>query len=216
MNVSSICWLRTWEENKSPDTDIEAMKTLTPDAVAGAIGIPVCRWPGNCHLIACKMLEHKLVRGKSRYGHYHGFIHPDSKFGGRQFTHHGWIERRTTIVDPTRWVFECAEPYIYVGPKDDDDYDFGGNRLRQMMLKPPPPFNAKYKIYTVPKPLRLFVATMLGRTEPEICAPQVMWLANLPLNYLEDKATPLFEWIADDVGIPGFIPIDNRMEILGR
>ncbi len=189
---------------------------VNPDAVAAKIKLPLHRWPGRCHEIAILIVQAKLVRGRAVYGHYHGEIHPDSIFGGRPFTHHGWITRRTTIVDPTRWVFECADPYIYVGPKDDPDYDPGGNRVRKMFLKPPPAFNPKQNCFRVPQGLLAFTAMMLGDHRKELSAEQVMWLANLPLDMLSDMAEPVFLWIADDIKIPGFIPYDNRMTIIGR
>ena len=204
------------------DTGHEAMtnRNLNPETVARAIGVPVERWPGNCHGIALAMLKAKVVTGKDRYGHYHGFIHPDSeRFGGRQFTHHGWIERRTTIVDPTRWVFECVEPYIYVGPKDDEDYDFGGNRVKEMYMRPAPPFDptsGNGSTWELPDDIEQFAKFILGHDDKIVSAGQVMWLANLPLNMLGEFAQPVYEFIVDDVGLPGMIPMDNRREILGH
>ncbi|CAE7860163.1 unnamed protein product [Symbiodinium microadriaticum] len=159
------------------------------------------RWPGNCHAIACMMLKSGIVRGRATYGHYHGFISELSEpFGSRAggFTHHGWITRKKTIVDPTRWVFEACDPYIYVGPKDDEDYDMGGNRVRHMIMKPPPDFDKKYNSWTVPRHLLPFTQMMLNFESDVICAPQVMWLANLPLDMLGDMAEPVFKWIAEE------------------
>lgn len=191
----------------------------TAAEVAKRIKWPLKTWPGNCYGVACAMLKAGIVRGRPTYGHYHGFISPLSiPFGHRSggFTHHGWITRKTTIVDPTRWVFEACDPYIYIGPKDDEDYDMGGNRVRHMIMRPPPEFSTQYKSYTVPGHLLPFAKMMLKYDSDVICGPQVMWLANLPLDMLGDMAKPVFEWIANDVGIPGFIPMDNRLYILGN
>ena len=189
----------------------------TAKEVAKRIRWPLKTWPGNCYGVACAMLEAGLVRGRATYGHYHGFISDLSeRFAGRAFTQHGWITRKSTIVDPTRWVFEACDPYIYVGPKDDEDYDMGGNRVRLMHMRPPPPFSTDYKSYIVPRHLLPFAQMMLGTTSDTICGPQVMWLANLPLDMLGDMAKPVFEWIVNDVKIPGFIPMDNRLYILGK
>jgi hypothetical protein len=157
--------------------------------------------------------------GKDRYGHYHGFIHPEcERFGDRQFTHHGWIERRTTIVDPTRWVFECVEPYIYVGPKDDEDYDFGGNRVKAMYMRPAPPFDptsGSGDTWELPDNIERFAKFILGHEDKTVSCVQVMWLANLPLDMLGEFAKPVYEFIINKVGLPGMIPMDNRGEILG-
>ena len=116
---------------------------LNPETVAKQIKWPLDKWPGNCYGIAQAMVEAKVVRGKAIYGHYHGYINSKSIFAGRPFTHHGWIScpRGGVLVDPTRWVFECAQPYIYLGTTADPDYDAGGNWLRMQMLPalPEPP-----------------------------------------------------------------------------
>ncbi len=170
---------------------------MNPQEIAKKINLPVEDWPGRCHEVACLIVAAKLVRGKPIYGHYHGDIHPDSIFGGRPFTHHGWITRKTTLVDATRWVFECADPYIYVGPKDDPDYDPGGNRLRKMMLNPPPSFNAEQKMFELPPGLATFAQLLLGEQRSAICSQQVMWLASLPLDALGDQAEPLYRWVIE-------------------
>lgn len=180
--------------------------------VAELIGWPTEKWPGNCYAVAHAMLNAGFVRGKLAYGHYHGFISDSSIFAGRRFTRHGWIIRRTTIVDPSRWAFEAKDPYVHVGPRDDPDYDVGGNRLRQMMLSEPPRFDAD-NCWTAPEELLpLLGAFGFGEV---ISAPQVAWLASLPLELLGDDAKLVFEWVAYDLKTPAFIPIDNRRLILG-
>jgi hypothetical protein len=192
-------------------------RKFTAKQVADLIQIPLNKWPGNCYGIAQAVLEAGFIKdGKLRYGHWHGFIHPDSPgFGGRQFTHHAWIQSGDRIVDPTRWVFENVEPYIYSGPAKDDDYDFGGNHLRKQMMKPIPDFDESQKCYGLTDSVKPFVQMMTGNQRDEVSIQQVMWLANLPLDMLQDKAEDVFKWITYDVGLPGFIPLDNRMEILG-
>lgn len=190
---------------------------LNPQKIAEKINWPLDRWPGNCFGIASAMIDAKIVRGKAIYGHYHGYIHPESRFGGRRFTHHGWIAcAQNKLIDPTRWVFECADPYIYVGLTTDPDYDAGGNRLRMQMLKPPPAFNPKQNKFTLPKELAAFGKLVLGHPKDTISIEQLMWLANLPLNMMGEMAEPLFRWIVEEVELPGLIPIDNRRTILGK
>lgn len=189
------------------------MKTI--NEMAKAIDFPVDKWPGNCYSVACDIVKAKLVRGNPRYGIYHGHINEDSVFAGRQITRHGWIERRTTLVDPTRWVFESVDPYIYIGPKDDPDYDFGGNQLMKSLLQPPPIFDSKSNHWKVPNHLLTFVQSVLVSNGKVVCSLQLIWLASLPLDMLRDHAEPLFLWIRDDVGMPGFIPVDNRDFVLG-
>ena len=193
-------------------------RKFPPYQIAQLIGIPVDKWPGNCYGIAQAVIESGFIRdGKLRYGHWHGFIHPESPgFGGRQFTHHAWIQAGDRIVDPTRWVFENVDPYIYKGPADDDDYDFGGNRLRKSMMKPIPDFDDSKQCYDLPESVKPFVQMMAGSQRDEVSINQVMWFANLPLDMLQDKAECVYKWISNDVGFPGFIPLDNRLDVLGE
>lgn len=191
------------------------MKSI--NEITKAIDLSVDQWPGNCYFVACAMVEAKLVRGKPRYGIYDGAISEHSLFAGRQVTRHGWIERRTTLVDPTRWVFESVEPYIYVGPRDNPDYDFGGNRLKKSLLRPPPEFDSTRSHWEVPKHLLPFIQFMLGEVSNghTVCAWQLVWLSSLPLDMLGDHAKSLYLWVIDEVEIPEFIPIDNREFVLG-
>lgn len=194
-------------------------RKLSAEQVADLIQIPLKQWPGNCYGIADAVIKAGFIRNaKLRYGHWHGFIHPDSPgFGGRKFTHHAWIQSGSgRIVDPTRWVFENVEPYIYSGPAVDPDYDFGGNRLRMEMMKPAPRFVATQECHTLPESIKPFAQLMIDTERNEVSLAQIMWLANLPLAILEDKAEVVFKWIAKDVGVPGFIPMDNRLEVLGK
>lgn len=190
---------------------------LSAKDVAKIIKIPVKHWPGNCYAIATAMVKANVVRGKPTYGHYHGFISDlCDKFGGRPFTHHGWITRKTTIVDPTRWVFEARDPYIYVGPKDNRDYDMGGNELRKIQMQPFPEFNKEQDCWSIPPHLHAFVQHATDLKLSKLCAVQVAWLANLPIDMLGEDAKSVFLWIINDVGFSGMIPIDNRLHILGK
>lgn len=193
---------------------------MTPEEIAKKIGVLLKEWPGKCHQIAALLLEHGLFEGELRYGHYHGTISPESIFGDRPFTHHGWIEQGVKIVDPTRWVFECVEPYIYVG-FNNDEYDFGGNYVREQYMRPCPDYDPKQS----PKQ-QIFDFSVLSEESQVIIREltqrasilslwQLAWIANAPLHFLQPQAKEIYQWIAD-LGLPGFIPFDNRKLILGK
>lgn len=96
---------------------------------AKKIGLPVEQWPGKCFQVATAFVNHGIVQGHAVYGHWRGKIDPHAPvFGeraGHRFVHHGWIlQDDGTVVDPTRWVFENVEPYIFVGQDDDDGLDW--------------------------------------------------------------------------------------------
>jgi len=106
---------------------------MVDPAVEQAIGIPVSMWPGNCFAIATKMVDAGVVDGKPEYGIWTGPIDEGSPFKGRLIARHGWVRMPDDqICDPTRWVFENVEPYIYVGPED--HYDMGAADLREGVL----------------------------------------------------------------------------------
>jgi len=195
---------------------------MSAKEVATAIGVPIHGpgedWEGNCHGIALAMLEAGLVPdGKLQYGLWWGRIAPGSVFEGRPFTHHGWIKRADgTIVDPTRWVFEGAEPYVWEG-RNSGEYDFGGNRLKSMTIGQPPAYAPGRDVSLVLcTDTQGFVRTLLNNSDDRLSVPQVFWLANLPLGSLDESATrELYEALVR-ADLEGLIPIDNRIEVLGR
>ena len=190
---------------------------MSADEVAAIIETPISKWKGNCHGIAHHMLEAGLVPdGKLQYGLWWGETAPGSAFEGRPFTHHGWIKLPDgTIVDPTRWVFEGTEPYIFVG-KNAGEYDFGSNKLREQLKTPPPTYQPGHDItHVLCTDTQGFIQTLLGNKDGHIGLAQAFWLANLPLGTLDDRMTKeLYEaLVRGDMG--ALIPFDNRTEVLG-
>lgn len=106
----------------------------TIDECVRALDWPTEQWRGQCYGVALALVEAKLIDGRAVYGHYYGPISPTSNpFGARAGTsfptHHGWIVTPDgQILDPTRWVFEDREPYIYhLDPCNCGDYDVSDN-----------------------------------------------------------------------------------------
>ena len=185
--------------------------------VEKAIKLPTEQWRGKCHQIAALMLEHKLIKGKLRYGHWTGPVVNGSKFEKYPdgLVHHGWIELPNgQIVDPTRFDFEQKPPYIYVGPND--YYDAGGNEYRLKTMQPAPQFNFEEKCIdlTVDNTDAIeFIENHLNRKVIDkrviITVKQAFWLANLPLQILDKAAKPIYSaLIKAEMG--AFIPFDNR------
>lgn len=177
-------------------------------------------WKGRCHEMAHLMLVKGLVQGRLQYGNWIGPIAKGNRFSGRAFTHHGWIVQDDgTIVDPTRWVFETAAPYIYIGPND--HYDFGGNDLRwQMMDKVPPAFDADREQYEISLPLDFlniepFTEQMNEDGWVVVSIDQLFWLANLPLSMLRQDAAGLYREL-DRLELGMLVPIDNYREVMGE
>lgn len=191
--------------------------------VEKAIKIPASKWPGNCDTIAHAMLAAGLVPGGvSRYGHFLGKVHPRSIFYETWllsgFSRHGWIECDGLVYDPTRWVFECSDPYIYIGPKT-AEYDVGGNLLRGL-LRGPFPKNTRdhpqIKLFseldsTTGEWLWTYVAEQKQRFDRNtaLSIDQVCWFANLSPDELGPLAKPLYSAL-EKLGLDAMIPIDNK------
>jgi len=101
------------------------LKKITVEMVEDAIGLVAEDWKGNCYAVACDIVKVGLVKGEAVYGHWRGRVAKTSMFHREDdalgICRHGWVETdEGFIFDPTRWVFEDAEPYIFVG---DPEYD---------------------------------------------------------------------------------------------
>lgn len=209
------------------------MKTLDPKAVAKQIKIAVTNWPGNCYAIALAMVNAGVVPKGARavYGHYLGKVAKKSMFYARShvgFCRHGWVLLKDgTVVDPTRWVFECSDPYIFIGRSD--EYDEGGNSLRAALVRPPPAFDdipeGMDPKHYVKREVKLrftkaaeeHVANLFQGLLREDCVVsniQLFWIANLPLQMLQPHAKAIYTALVK-AGRDGAIPIDNRRAILG-
>lgn len=193
-------------------------------SVAETIMWPVDLWPGNCYAVACAVLEAGIVAGKAQYGHWLGEVNPHCKeFSHKnEFQRHGWILGVDGLIyDYTRWVFECAEPYVWIGDND-GTYDMGGNKFREKMGRnfPCPEFNPDQKTFDMGEhfeetEIRGFLFDMMEMPEV-VSIQQVGWLSSQSLNLLGDFAKPIYEWVINEVGFSGFIPLDNRREVLGK
>lgn len=184
-----------------------------------AIGIPAADWAKHCHQIANAILRAGLVEGKSRYGLYFGPIAETSPFSGRTMARHGWIELSDhAIFDPTRWVFEDVDPYIFVCSEDDErieEYDIGASSIRISTNSAPPSHSGKLmndvqlKFPDVVEPL---LKRIFARTDP--CKMQCFWLANQSPDSLGVLAEPVYQTFVDaDLG--ALVPIDFRHVVLG-
>lgn len=192
-------------------------------AAAKAIKVPVKAWPGNCYAIAAAIFEAGLVdplrsvHGHPRvtYGIYLGPIAPGTRFSGRPFANHGWLEFESgLVVDPTRWVFEGTKPALAAVPID--EYDLAGRRTRNFISsRPLPPFDPDGRIFTWDgndADVREAVASLLGGGEDwdgRIGLSQMSWLGNLPLDTLGEHAKRIYEFF-DRQGMIALVPIDNR------
>ncbi len=191
---------------------------LDANRIAERIGVELSDWPGKCYAVACQMLKAKVVKGRPAYGNYHGPVVASSMFFGKTVVRHGWIERADgMIVDPTRWVFEGVEPYIFVGLPS-MEYDEGANLLRARFARPAPIFDPNKQMVAVPAgEARELFSGLLGMSEvrAEINTEQAFWLGNMALQALGGHAKPVYQALAD-MGMKAFIPCDNYARVMSR
>lgn len=189
---------------------------------------PARQWAGRCYEVACACVERKLVDGVAVYGHWVGPAHPKSYFGrssrGRLgFVPHGWVMLRDgRVFDPTRWAFTGEDPGLYVGAAG-EEYDEGGNRLREDRLRPPPRFDRDEggPVFVLgkellPSPAWFHVEELLredysedDHSPGEVTLAQLVWLANLPYDFLAPHAREVYGCL-EKVGQGALVPVDNR------
>lgn len=84
---------------------------------------------GNCHSVSLELVKLMGPTARVVRGHWHG---PSANRPGFPIQQHSWVECGEFYIDPTRFVFEGVEPYIYVALKTDcPHYDPGSIRVRE-------------------------------------------------------------------------------------
>lgn len=200
------------------------MKKLTMAQAAKLVGAPPSQWHGRCSTVAAKLAPY--FDGVTVHGHWlgekKGFW---AKRGDTPFAQHDWIvvpreggryTRDTeTIVDPTRWSFEDAKPYIWIG-KNDGMYDEGGNQWRRTMLSDPdgggPDVTLKFTsdlVYERINDLLNDSLMIFDRGSPTLPQSMVMYIANLPPNELGWFIVAEIYEALDKAGYRASIPLDN-------
>lgn len=205
------------------------MKLPEISEIEKAIGSRTQLWVGSCYAVAEAIIEAGLIKGRPQYGFYFGPVSPQSLLYTecRSLYRHGWIlcEDADLIVDPTRWVFEAVDPYLFVTTADDSHYDYGMNRFRAASLRPPPdPLpNAQGEIDWVElKPGSADVRNLIcgifgvqaGAGEPvRLAQNQLVYLGSYPMHILEPHAREVYELLIEN-DAKACIPLDNRRAVL--
>lgn len=185
------------------------------DRIAKKIKWPVSDWPKNCYAISVAIYRAKLVPAAScvRYGIWWGPVAEGSPFADRPFSHHGWIElpdRR--IYDPTRYVFENVEPYIWIGSYS-PDYDIAGQKLNAIFSGAvcPDPVGEPIALTKSQKEILERFIPSIDQRDPDI--EQIRWLAHLHTDALGDQAKEVYR-ILDELDLLVLVPLDNRRYVL--
>lgn len=188
-------------------------------------------WEAKCFAVATAFVEKKIVDGDAVYGHWRGPVAKRSRFYEKSlslpFIQHGWVVLPDDrIVDPTRWCFEAAKPYVFYGDNQ-GEYDEGGNRWRALQRGPVPCYEAfedEGHLVAITKDVMdaatwSFVEryleldyTFAEQPVGELTEAQIVWLAHAPPDQLGDHAGAVYAALKK-LGRAGIIPIDNRRMI---
>lgn len=183
---------------------------LCPNEIAKQINFPVKQWPGQCYAVACMMLDAGVIKGRDVYGHYQGYVSSKSMFAGNLIVRHGWIETPDKkIVDPTRWVFENKEPYIYIGKND--NYDEGGDGFRTLSRQPKPDFSASERQLELDNSTPSYAVRAIAKLPPSrqtISMSEAFWVANLSRAQLGTLMIPVYSYLINN-NLKALIPLDN-------
>lgn len=198
----------------------DAMAKAVFQMLVKKVGTPDT-WISNCYYMACVAVEQCRVPGDAVYGLWKGPVHPQSYFHGKGvvgFIRHGWVQLDDgRVLDPTRWVFEAAAPYVYVGAND--HYDEGANQLREMTMRPAPAWDAEETQlkFTCSSEAWTRVEKLLNLEAlyaddnyrvGDIDRAQAFWLANLPPDHLQPYTWEIYQWLKEnDLQIA--VPMDN-------
>jgi hypothetical protein len=194
-------------------------KNYDPKKVAEKIGFPLDKWPGNCYGVASACVKKGVVKGKPRYGHFVGVVAKGSMFYSKShigFARHGWVELPNgQIFDPTRYVFENVEPYIYIGDNN-ETYDIGGSLFRKATMSPPPVYDASREQITLELSNNNLqcIKDLLGdeREGNTFDLHQVFWIGNQHPDSFFDAKEVYLEF--EKKGHSAIIPIDYQNFVL--
>lgn len=198
------------------------------EAIAAHIQIPLHKWPGNCYNVASALCESGLLDAEPQYGHWRGPVAPDTKFYDRWlslggWTNHGWsvlnksVKGKKLYCDPTRYVFEGVNPYIFLGPDPHGYYDLGGDTLRSQMDRPAPERNLKevQVPLTLPPDVVFWLSGLVEDYDGVLSLNQVVWLGNMSMRSLGKHAAVIYRALID-AGFRAVIPLDNREVVLSK
>lgn len=191
---------------------------------------PAATWVGRCHEVADAVNRRLKLGLYLAYGAFRGCVRVTSPLyrPGLSWARHGWLEASDgAVLDPTRWVFEDCEPYLFRSQpgrvemyRDLPVYDAGNDVLRQYLekLRDVPGADAHEKIV----PLRVddqatveMIRLMFGCAPGELNLMQVAHLANASRHSLGQHARAVFAAICA-AGHRTLIPVDNYDYVLGR
>ena len=176
----------------------------------------------NCFAVStvlAEMLKKENIKARAVYGTWQGICVSKKEKG---LFRHGWVlVNEKEILDPTRWVFNGLEPVIFKGSvSKNKEYDEGAKKLRDMIPRPFPLFNANAKriiSFTWTPDCAQAIEMISGQkcsTKQETTIDQAYWMANLSYEVWGHHLNEVYEnLIKEHCG--AFIPLDFKEKYKG-
>ncbi len=183
-----------------------------------AVEAPASEWKGRCHEVACVINRVLKLGWEECYGAYLGPVAPGGFFDSDRPIHrHGWLlSPDGRVFDPTRFVFENRDPYLYF-EHNDTDYDFGMERVRLGFRiasgrRDPPEFDPKAETFVLDlsDPDAILYVTELFGNYPTLSFDQLLYLANLGPSEMSVSVARALHLEIERLGQGALIPFDFR------
>jgi hypothetical protein len=170
---------------------------ITIKQIEDAINIHSDRWIGHCHFTSSKILQSGIIDGDLIYGTYIGPIHENSIFSTDFRPQHGWIELPDgSICDPTRWVFEDVDPYLYISTNNNLEYQKGDLKSIRSLLQTKLENDSNLKQIALDRSNGSFAIRYILNTDADfISYLDALWIFNLPKSLLTKPIHEFFNSI---------------------
>lgn len=184
------------------------------------------KWAKNCYAVSMAIYPFikeqlsycdKVKKVEVVYGKWLWYTSENSVFECG-VSNHWWLEitydKKVIVIDPTRWVFEDIEPYIYINIKT-DEYDRAWQEFQIMMRQ-----NKTNKIpEEIPdddiidisfwKDIDIFIyEKVLENKHSNFTKRNLLYIANTPIKYLWWYEKTIMNTLIDN-WFRAFIPVDT-------
>jgi len=166
-------------------------------------------WPDNCYAVATALVELLPKNARTAYGFWYG---TDKRNPERPLSRHGWAKFNGKILDPTRWVFEKKEPYLFVCKEDKcKEYDEGMTEFKEAFERPAPERDKTQRIMSFKWTTNeaAFLTNLFGerRDWGKMSMGEYFWLANKQPKRILPIISSFYKQLKKQNSI-GIVPID--------
>lgn len=168
-------------------------------------------WPNNCYAVATALVDLLPLTARTAYGFWYG---TDVRNPGEELSRHGWALLNGFVLDPTRWVFEQREPYLFVQKTSKaKEYDEGMTQLREAFEHSSPKRDLSQKQFAFKWDLdeTTFLTNLFGesRSWNILTCEECFWIANKPPKRILPIVESFYKQLKG-YDLLALVPIDFR------